>query len=117
MRAKTKVWLEDEEGNVVFGGGRVRILQKLEELGSLNQVSKSLNMSYRAVWGKVKATEERLGEKIVESKVGGGRDGGSRLTRAGRDLLERFLELERLSRNATDRSFKDLFNNPPDRES
>ncbi len=109
MRAKTKVWLEDEEGNVIFGGGRVRILQGVDELGSLNKVSKSLNMSYRAVWGKIKATEKRLGIKLVDSTVGGGTKGGSKLTREGRDLLERYIELEQLSREATDKSFEDLF--------
>ena len=113
MRAKTKVWLEDDEGNVVFGGGRVRILQGVEEFGSLNKVSKNLNMSYRAVWGKVKATEERLGIKLVDSTVGGSKDGGSRLTDEGRALLTRYLELERLSLEATDRGFEELFSDLP----
>jgi hypothetical protein len=32
---KSKIWVEDSDGNVVFGLGRYRILDAIERLGSL----------------------------------------------------------------------------------
>ena len=59
----TKLWLHDEEGNVIFGIGRTKMLEAIERCGSISAASKELKMSYRTVWARIKATEERLGGK------------------------------------------------------
>ena len=46
---RSKLWIEDGEGKVVFGLGRYRILDAIERLGSLQAAAKDLRMSYRAV--------------------------------------------------------------------
>jgi molybdate transport repressor ModE-like protein len=68
------LWLESGE-SVYFGMGRVMLLDKIEEHGSLRKAAEALGMSYRAAWGKLKATEEALGLVLVESS--GTRRGGS----------------------------------------
>ncbi len=45
MQIRTKVWLEDEEGNVIFGTGRKRILELIDDKGSLSEAAKALKMS------------------------------------------------------------------------
>lgn len=42
---RSKVWLEDEEGNLVFGSGRLRILQAVRDTGSLYAAARELKMS------------------------------------------------------------------------
>jgi len=37
----------------------------VQRLGSLNQAAKALGMSYRAAWGRIKSTEEALGEPLL----------------------------------------------------
>ena len=59
IQPKIKLWLE-VDGAVVFGGGRVALFQAIEETGSIKQAAEKLNMSYRAAWGKIKATEEMV---------------------------------------------------------
>ena len=66
-------------------------------------------MSYRAVWGKIRATEKRLGQPLLYRKTGGPQGGGSQLTPFGEKILERFEELLALTRNAADELFRDIF--------
>jgi molybdate transport system regulatory protein len=90
-RIRVRVWLETEEG-VYFGAGRMRLLNKIDELGSLRSAASALSMSYRAAWGKIKRTEAVIGHPLIE-KTGCNREGYS-LTPFGRQLLERFARFQ-----------------------
>lgn len=57
---RSKMWIENGHGKVVFGLGRYHILDAIQRLGSLNAAAQELKMSYRAVWGRITATEDRL---------------------------------------------------------
>jgi molybdate transport system regulatory protein len=94
LAIKSKIWIEDEKGEMVFGLGRLRILGAIEKYGSILAASKSLNMSYRAAWGKIKATEQRLGKPLLTSQVGGVSGGGSRLTPFAKALVKKFEHLQ-----------------------
>ncbi len=61
---RTHLWFETS-GGMFFGMGRVLLIQKVKELGSLNKAAKELGMSYRAAWGKIKASEEVLGKPLL----------------------------------------------------
>lgn len=71
LKVKVKIWIEDENGKMVFGTGRMRILEAVHQNGSILAAAKELGMSYRAVWGKIKASEERLGQPLVRKHMGG----------------------------------------------
>lgn len=91
MRIRHKLWLEDDSG-VLFGQGRLSLLTALHELGSLSAAAKKMGMGYRAAWGRVKASEERLGRKLTEPGPAGR---GLVLSDEGRDLIERYARFER----------------------
>ena len=80
------LWFETSDG-MLFGLGRVQLLQLVRDLGSLNKAAKALGMSYRAAWGRIRNTEERLGFPVVAKS--GGRKGFT-LTPEGEQLLEAF---------------------------
>jgi molybdate transport system regulatory protein len=109
LAVKSKIWVEDENGKVVFGSGRLRILNAVEQHGSILAAAKSLGMSYRAVWGKIQATEQRLGQPLMMKRTGGVHGGGSELTPFGKNLLERFRQLEDLTRTTADAVFSGVF--------
>lgn len=96
----SKIWIEDEQGHVVFGEGRYRILEAIDRLQSLQKAAAELKMSYRALWGRVKASEERLGQHLVARE---GR--GSRLTPYARNLMMRYQELQKRIRQEADVAF------------
>lgn len=87
---RTKIWVVDPSGDVLFGMGRVKILEAIDRGGSINAAAKELKMSYRAVWGRIKATEERLGRELVVRTTGGASGGGSSLTPFARDLIREY---------------------------
>lgn len=91
MRIKYKIWLE-KEGKVVFGKGREELLKTIDECRSLNAAAKKMKMSYRAAWARLKASEERAGMKLIESD---GLGKGMHLTPEAKELLARFLTLEK----------------------
>jgi len=91
MEIKHKVWIE-KDGKVVFGKGRDDILKAIDEQRSLNAAAKKLEMSYRAAWGRLKASEERMGMKLVNIGV---HDKSMQLTPQARAIIERFEKLEK----------------------
>jgi molybdate transport system regulatory protein len=106
---KSKVWIVDSNGKVVFGAGRLRILELVEEHGSIHAAAKELKMSYRAVWGKIKATEDRLGQALVRRKPDGARRGGSELTPFAATIMEGFRQLETVIGKEADLLFQNAF--------
>ncbi|MBP7341527.1 MAG: LysR family transcriptional regulator [Smithellaceae bacterium] len=91
MDIKHKVWIE-KDGKVIFGRGRDDILKAIDEQRSLNAAAKKLEMSYRAAWGRLKASEERMGMKLVET---GAKEKSMQLTDQARALIDRFDRLEK----------------------
>lgn len=85
---RSKIWIEDKEGNVVFGLGRYRILDTIQRLGSMQAAATELRMSYRAVWMRIRKSEERIGKPLVVRK-----GKGSRLTPFAENLMKQFKRL------------------------
>ena len=112
VSVKSKVWLEDRQGRIIFGLGRMRILKAIQKCGSLNAAAKDLKMSYRAVWGKIKATEKRLGIRLLETSPGGGPGRGARLTDEAREFIDRYRELCDRGNQKADDLFREIFSRP-----
>jgi molybdate transport system regulatory protein len=91
MEIKYKIWIE-KDGKVVFGKGRDDILKAIDEQRSLNAAAKKLEMSYRAAWGRLKASEERLEMNLVDIGV---HDKSMQLTPQARAIIDRFEKLEK----------------------
>lgn len=100
---RSKIWVEDANGKVVFGLGRYRILEAVQRLGSLQAAAHELKMSYRAIWARISATEARLGKPLLirEPK-------GSRLTPLGKTLLKQFHRLLKVVESESDTVYDDL---------
>ena len=103
--SRSKVWLEDADGNVVFGLGRLRILKAIKRNGSILAAAKELKIGYRAVWARIHATESRLGEKLLEKTKGGAAGGGSHLTPLAESIIEQFDRIQQEIENQTDTLF------------
>lgn len=84
---RLNVWLETSEG-LCFGLGRAILLSKIQQYGSLRKAAEEMGMSYRAAWGKIKKSEEILGEKLIDH-IGSKRE-GYRLTDMGKMLMEAY---------------------------
>lgn len=90
LEPKLKVWIVFGD-RVKFGHGRAQLLQAIDELGSLRKAAVQLGMSYRNVWGYLRALEAAAGFPFLERRVGGKGRGGTTLTLEGRAFLARYL--------------------------
>jgi len=104
MEIKYKIWIE-ENGKVIFGKGRDEILKSIEEQHSLNAAAKELGMSYRAAWGRLKASEERMEKKLVEIST---KEKSLHLTNQAKAIIERFEKLEKDVENILKKAEEDF---------
>ena len=104
LRVRSKIWIENDQGKLVIGTGRLRILEAIMEVGSIKKAARRLKQPFRAVWGKIRATEERCGFKIVETT-----SEGSKLTREGLELLWTYTRLRTRCEKFADAQFGELF--------
>jgi molybdate transport system regulatory protein len=104
LRVRSKIWIENDQGKLVIGTGRLRILEAIAEVGSMNKAAHRLKQPFRAVWGKIKATEERCGFKLVERTTE-----GSKLTAEGLELLWTYTRLRNRCEKFVDTQFRELF--------
>ena len=105
LKLKSKQWIVDENDSIIMGEGRKKIFENIEKTGSINQTSKIMKMSYKAVWAKIKATERHLNTRLVDSD----RKKGSSLTQEGKALLKKYQLLKEQCLLEDNRIFSHIF--------
>ena len=91
---RSKIWIVDSQGEVIFGLGRYRILYA---------AAKELRMSYRAVWMRIRLSEKRMGKELIV------RNGnGSHLTPFAENMMKQYRRLQSLVKTETDEVYKSL---------
>src|SRR5260370_25295647 len=86
MKPKLRVWVTFGD-DLKFGDGRARLLEAIEQRGSLKKAAEAFERSYRNAWGYLRQLEHAAGIKFVELAPGGGPESGMRLTDAGKPFL------------------------------
>jgi len=88
-RLHGRVWIDGPEGTFL-GFGRVVLLERIAEHGSISAAARSMNMSYRHAWDLVASMNRQAPAPLVRGARGGKGGGGARLTAAGRKAIEVF---------------------------
>lgn len=88
LKADGRFWLT-LDGRNFLGRGRVELLQRIRETGSISRAAKSMKMSYKAAWDTVDAMNAAWQSSLVDSGPG-----GSRLTEDAERLIETFQKAE-----------------------
>ncbi|NEV62924.1 TOBE domain-containing protein [Thiorhodococcus minor] len=73
--------------NRFAGQGRIGLLRRIAETGSISQAAKSIGMSYKQAWDSVDAMNNLSAEPLVRRRTGGRHGGGTELTAEGRRLI------------------------------
>lgn len=109
MEIKVKVWIEDENKNLIFGSGKTEILRQIEETGSISEASKKVGMNYKKAWSHIKILEEYIEDDLVITKKGRGEDSGTKLTSKAKELISLYKTLDEDIKNYSKQRFKELF--------
>lgn len=70
-----------------LGPGKLQLLQKIDELGSISAAGRSMKMSYRQAWALIDQLNHAFKEPVVHSQTGGKSGGGAHLTDFGKLLV------------------------------
>lgn len=88
LKADGRFWLT-LEGRNFLGRGRVELLHRIRETGSISRAAKAMKMSYKAAWDAVNAMNTAWQSPLVESDPA-----GSRLTEDAERLIASFHKAE-----------------------
>jgi molybdate transport system regulatory protein len=72
LKADGRFWLT-LDGRNFLGRGRVELLHRIRETGSISKAAKAMKMSYKAAWDAVDAMNAAWGTALVESGPSGSR--------------------------------------------
>ena len=87
-----RLWIDGTEGTFL-GYGRIILLERIREDGSITQAAKSMKMSYRHAWELVDSMNRQSSKPLVEATTGGRNGGGAHLTEEGERAIVLFWEL------------------------
>lgn len=103
MTPRLNLWLESNDA-VVFSIWRMQLLQAVADTGSISAAAGVMEVHYRTAWQKINEMETRLGQKLVETQIGGQKGGGAQLTAVAQNLITAFNQFsQELSQQMQDR--------------
>ena len=91
-RVSGRLWIE-RDGRTVLSWGRVVLLERIREHGSISAAARSMGMGYRHAWELVEEMNASSPRRLVTRKTGGKGGGGTKLTPEGEAAVAGFWEL------------------------
>lgn len=82
------------DGEPAIGPGKAMVLDAIRRTGSIAAAGRDTGMSYRRIWLLVDSLNRSWAEPVVDTHVGGGTRGGTRLTEFGERLLTTYRAIE-----------------------
>ncbi|MDY0390993.1 MAG: LysR family transcriptional regulator [Desulfobulbus oligotrophicus] len=92
LQVKGRLWIEIE-GHTYLSWGRIVLLERIDEYGSVSGAAKSMQMSFSHAWRLVEDMNTLAPKPLVEKQAGGRRGGGAWLTDAGKQAVHDFFAL------------------------
>ena len=85
-----KCWISSDKARSVFGDEKYRLLEAIEQTGSLTEACKSLGIRYRKAWGDLRKLEGSVGVAFLERHRGGREGGHTTLTDEGKKWVRAY---------------------------
>ncbi|MGE4318922.1 MAG: TOBE domain-containing protein [Deferribacterales bacterium] len=95
MKIDGKLWI-DIDGLGIAGHGRIKLLELVQETGSIKKAAERIKMSYKAAWDSINSLNAVFGTPLVDRQTGGKGGGGTTLTKTGKDLIKTYNHFSRL---------------------
>ncbi|MCP5159105.1 MAG: TOBE domain-containing protein [Gammaproteobacteria bacterium] len=81
-----QLWV-NREGCGYLGVGRIELLERIDEYGSITQAAKHIGMSYKTAWDAVVAMNNLADRPLMVRATGGKGGGGTYLTDYGKQVV------------------------------
>lgn len=109
MIVKTKTWIENAEGELIFGKGKTEVLEVIAEVGSISKAAEILGMNYKKCWTHLQILQKNMKEDLVNTKQGGGDNAGTTLNERAFELINAYKQLQNDIEEFANKRFKELF--------
>ena len=109
LKANGRIWIESEAGPVL-GYGRIELLEKIMEYGSISKAAAEMKMSYSQAWELIESMNANVNTPLVLKQTGGKGGGGALITPTGEKMIKTFKELNMKFQHFLEEQWK-LFNN------
>ena len=83
---RTKLFIADE----TIGLGKIDLLERLGEVGSISAAARQMGMSYKRAWFLLNSMQSGFREPLFIAERGGSQRVGTTLTPMGEDLIRRY---------------------------
>lgn len=90
---RSNLWMTRGERSL-GGRGRMELLERIQETGSIRQAAMAMGMSYRVAWQAIEALNELADAPVVDRAVGGRGGGGAVVNAHGLRLIKAFRAIE-----------------------
>lgn len=100
-----------------IGPGKIRLLETIDQEGSLVQAARKLKISYRHAWLHMQHMNSTFAHAVVTTPESGHGGGPSQLTPFGRDVIAQYRALEKKAKSASARQLAWLDENKTDEAS
>ncbi len=90
-RISLRLSFENEEA---IGPGKIRLLELIEETGSISAAGRAMKMSYHRAWDLAENLNRTFKAPLISKAPGGVKGGGAQLTAAGREVVRRYRAIE-----------------------
>lgn len=107
MSLKVRLRIDFDDLHSV-GPGKIALLERMRDCGSLSQAARELDMSYRRAWQLLASLNTSFNEPVIVTSVGGKGGGGSEITQLGLALIDTFRALEEEITSLAQRRLKPL---------
>ncbi|MEW6068175.1 MAG: ModE family transcriptional regulator [Nitrospirota bacterium] len=84
-----RIWIDGRKGTFL-GYGRIILLERIREYGSITKAAKSMEMSYRHAWELVDSMNSQAARPLVKTLTGGKGGGGTYITKNGEKVIKLF---------------------------
>jgi len=99
---RTKTWIENQNGELLFGKGKTEVLEAIAEHGSVEAAADALGMSRERAWEHIRLLQRNIEDPMVEG------DEPVELTTKADVLLRAYRQLKQEIEDFADRRFKEL---------
>jgi len=102
MKIDGRFWLT-KDNESFLGSGRIELLKKIQNSGSINAAAKEMKMSYKAAWERINSMNKLADEPLITRTTGGKGGGGTTLTPYAYKLIKTYDRLNEVHRQFIDR--------------